>query len=247
MEKTILSADIRKETGKQSNRRLRNQGGVPAVAYKKGKETVSLTINSKELFHVLHTSAGENVIITLKVKDESKDAKAVKDRTVIIKEIQYHPIRGDVLHLDLNEISLTDKITVNVPIETKGEPEGAKADGGILDQPTKEVQLECLPTNIPEKIEVHVEEMMIGDSIRVKDLDVPADVKVLSDPELTVASVVPPQVEKTADELAEGEEVTEPEVIMEKKLEAEGEGAPAPAPEAEKQPKKEEKEEKKEG
>jgi len=230
MDKVILSAEIREEFGKEANKKLRNSNIVPAVAYKKGKETVSLKVDGKELFHILHTSAGENVIITLKVKDSAKD------RTVIIKDIQYDHIRGDVLHVDFHEISLTEKITVSVPIETKGEPEGVKVEGGVLDHPMKDVQVECLPTEIPEKIDIHVEELKINDSIKVSDLELPEGVKVLSDPEATVVSVMPPRAEEeeTEEEALEGES-QEPEVIREKKPE-EGEGqqeaAPAPEPEA---------------
>lgn len=235
MEKVILKAMIREEFGKQGSKRLRAQGDVPAVVYKKGKEALPVKVNDRELFHTLHTSAGENVIITLKIGSETKEASPSKDRTVIIKEIQYEPIKGDVLHLDFNEISLTEKITVNVQIELKGESEGVKAEGGILDNPTKELQVECLPTAIPEKIEVQVGGLRIGDSIKVKDLIVPDDVKVLTDPEVTVLSVMPPQVEKPAEEAVE-EEITEPEVIREKKLEKE---AASSEPEKAEKPKKE--------
>lgn len=220
MEKVILDAIIREELGKQASRRLRRLGSIPAVVYKKGKEVLPIKVDNMELFQVLHTSAGENVIITLKITEGTKESKSAKSKTVIIKEIQYEPIKGDILHLDFNEISLTEKIAVNVPIEIKGEPKGVKADGGILDHPVRELQVECLPINIPQRIEVHVEELKIGDSIRVKDLVVPAGIKVLTDPELTVLSVMPPHVEKPAEEVAE-EEIAEPEVIREKKPEEE--------------------------
>lgn len=219
MEKVTLSAAVREGLGKQVSKKLRREGSIPAVVYKKGKEALPLKVGSRELFHVLHTSAGENVIITLKIKDEAK-SRPIKDKTVIIKEIQYEPIKGEILHLDFNEISLTEKITVNVPVEVKGEPIGVKADGGVLDNPAKEIQVECLPTDIPERIEVRVEGLKIGDSIRVKELVVPAGVKVLTDPELTVLSVAPPHIEKPAEEKVE-EEITEPEVIREKKPEEE--------------------------
>ena len=240
MEKVILKADIREETGKEANNRLRNAGSVPAVVYKKGEKTQLLKVDASELFHILHTSAGENVIITLKIKD------AKKEKTVIIKESQHHPIKGNMVHIDFHEISLTEKIEVDIPIETKGEPAGVKNDGGILDQPLKELHIECLPTQIPEKIDVHVEELLIGDAIRVKDLTVPPEITVVNDPEQTVASVVPPKVEEEEPAEGEGEELLEPEVISEKKPEeeaAEGEGKEdkqAPAKE-EKKPKSEEK------
>ena len=236
MEKVTLKAEIREEFGKEAGSRTRKAGMVPAVVYKKASKALSLTVDARELFHVLHTTAGANVIIALNIV--SKD-KAKKDRTVIIKEIQYHPIRGDVLHLDFHEISLTDKITVNIAIETKGEPEGVKADGGTLDHPLKELSIECLPTEIPERIDVHVEPLMIGDTIRVKDLDIPDGITVLSDLEQTVCSVVPPKVEEEiTDEEAASEEAAEPEVIREKKQEEGQEPAEKPSSAAEKEDKK---------
>lgn len=242
MEKIILNADIREAIGKEANKKLRCQGSFPAIVYKKGKDALPLKADSRSFVHILRTSAGENAIITLKIKSESKESKPIRDKTVIIKEIQYEPIKGEILHVDFNEISLTERIIVKVPIEPKGEPEGVKADGGVLDHPLKELEVECLPAEIPEKIDIHVEALKIGDSIKVKELTIPANVQVLSDLEQTVVSVMPPRVEKSAEELAE-EETAEPEVIMEKKPEAE-EGAQAPA--APDKP-KEEKKEKKEG
>jgi len=239
MENVILNAVLRKELGKEAIKKLRSQGIIPGIVYKKGKESQTIKINGKELFKTLHTAAGGNVIITLKIAQE-KDSKAVKDKTVIVKETQYDPVKGDAIHIDFHEISLTEKITVDVPIEPKGEAAGVKSDGGILDQPLKELHIECLPTQIPQKIEVQVEALKIGDGIRVKELVIPEGVKVLNDPDLTVVSVVPPKVEKPPEEAAAAEEITEPEVIREKKP-VEGEEE---APEAEATPPKKEKKEK---
>ena len=225
MEKVVLNADIRAEKGKESNRKLRAEGIVPAVVYKKGDQTIPIKVDGKELFHILHTSAGENVIITLKIKGEAKGHKKEDEKTVIIKEIQHEPIKGEMLHVDFNQISLTETIEVKVPIELKGEAEGVKVEGGILDHVMRELEVECLPTDIPERIEVHVETLKIGDSVKVAELNVPSNVKVLSDAESTVISVMPPHVEKPAEELEEAAEVTEPEVIREKKP-AEEEQAP---------------------
>jgi len=220
MEKVTLKAVIREEFGKEASNRLRKTNCVPAVVYKKASKAIPLQVDAKELFHVLHTSAGGNVIITLEIDSVAKGQAKKKDKTVIVKEIQYDPIKGNVIHLDFQEISLTDRITVNIAIETKGEPEGVKADGGILDHPIKELHIECLPTEIPEKIDVHVEALKIGDSIRVKDLSIPAGIKVLNDKEQVVCSVVPPKMEEelTEEEQA-AQESAEPEVIREKKPE----------------------------
>ena len=230
MDKSVLNVDIREATGKEANKKLRVAGSVPGVLYQKGQKATSLKMDARELFHILHTSAGENVIITLKVKSSDSDKASGKDRTVIIKEIQYEPIKGDVLHIDFSEISLTDKIEVNIPIDVKGEPVGVKTDGGVLDNPLKELHVECLPTNIPEHIILHVEELKINDSFKVKDLDIPEGVTVLSDLEQTVVSVMPPRVEEEVSEEEAAEEAQEPEVIGEKKSD-DAEGA-EPAPKA---------------
>ena len=239
MEKVILNVDIRDAFGKEANKKLRSTGAIPAIVYKKGGESMPLIADAKELFRALHTSAGSNVIITLDIKADKKQGKVDKEKTVIIKEVQYDPIKDDILHVDFHEISLTEKIEVNISIETKGEPEGVKSDGGILDHPLKELHVECLPTNIPEQIYVHVDKLKIGDAIRVKDLDIPQGITVLSDPEQTVVSVVPPKAEE---ELVEGaaEGIDEPEVIREKKPEAEGDSGAEPVAEK-KQDKKEQK------
>lgn len=233
MEKVILKAEIREEFGKELNSKIRKSGAVSAVVYKKGAETLALQVDAKALFHALHTSAGGNAIITLEIDSKGKAKAAKQDKTVIVKEIQYHPIKNDILHLDFHEISLTDKINVDIAIETKGEPEGVRNDGGILDHPLKEINIECLPTDIPEKIDVLVESLKMGETIRVKDLIIPAGVTVLTDLEQTVCSVVHPKAEEEiTDEEAVSVEAAEPEVIREKKPEdgaevsEQSEGAP---------------------
>lgn len=229
MEKVSLEAEIRSEVGKGAVKKLRKCGFIPAVVYKAGDRAINLKVSSQALLKVLHTEAGENVIINLSLSDsrKSKDKKSALTRkrvsldnnvkTVIIKEIQYHPVRGNILHIDFNQISLTEKLTVDVPVETKGESQGVR-EGGILEHILWELKVECLPAKIPEKIEVDVTELKIGDFIYVKDLKIPRDIKVLSDPEAVVVSVKPPAVEKVEEGEIE-EEITEPEVITEKKKE----------------------------
>lgn len=214
MEKVILNAEIREETGKTKAKELRKKGMIPGVVYKGGKEPINLKINARDLFNVLRTSAGSNVLITLKIKDDKKKT----DRTCIIKELQQNPIKDDIIHVDLKQISLTEKIEVKIPIHPHGEPEGVVKDGGILEHTLWEVEVECLPTDIPEKIEVEVDSMKIGDTIYVKDLSIPPEVKILSDPELTVLSVASPAKEEVVEEVPV-EEVAEPEVIAKGKKE----------------------------
>jgi len=239
MEKVILKAELRKGTGKTVAKDLRNKKLIPANVYKGSKGAVSLQISGDDLMEVLHTKAGENVIITLQISGET----GAKDKTVLIKEIQREPIKDRILHVDFHEISLTEALKVNVPLVSHGEPVGVKVDGGMLEHVMWELQVECLPTSIPEKIEVDVSNLKIGESIFVKNIVVPKGVKVLNDPELIAMIVKPPKVEAPKEE-APLEASTEPELIRKKKEEVpeeEGaEGKKAEAPKAQ-EAKKEEK------
>ncbi|MDP3790081.1 MAG: 50S ribosomal protein L25, partial [Candidatus Omnitrophota bacterium] len=171
MEKIQLKAEVREEAGKKPTKKIRNEGFVPGVVYKEGKETVSLKINEKELAQLLKAKAGANVLIGLKI-----DGDKSKERTVLIKEVQRHPIKTQILHVDFQEISLTDKLTIDVPLVTKGEAEGVVKEEGVMEHVLWEVKVECLPTDIPGKIEVDVTALKIGDSILVKDIKAPAGV-----------------------------------------------------------------------
>ncbi|MCX5685944.1 MAG: 50S ribosomal protein L25 [Candidatus Omnitrophica bacterium] len=227
MEKVILKAEARSATGKKVAKDLRAKGLIPANVYKGGKGALSLQISLDGLQEVLHTKAGENVIITLKISGEGSP----KDKTVLIKEIQREPVKDTILHVDFNEISLTETLKVNVPLASRGEPVGVKVDEGVLEHVIRELQVECLPTAIPEKIEVDVSNLKIGDAIHVKDVKVPEGVKVLNDPELIAMIVKPPKVEAPKEDIAE-EMGEEPELIRKKKEEVpegeEAEGAVKP-------------------
>jgi large subunit ribosomal protein L25 len=232
MEKVILKVETREGSGKRSAKDLRNKKMIPAVVYKGGKDALKLQLVAADLAEVLHTKAGENVIVTLKI--DGGDSKA-KDKTVVIKEIQREPIKSQILHIDFNEISLTETLKVNVPLAAHGEPEGKK-EGGTLEHVMWELQVECLPADIPEKIEVDVSKLKIGDSIYVKNITVPAGVKVLTDPELIAMIVKPPKVEVPKEEIAAEAGSLEPELIRKKKEVEEGaeeakKEEPAKAPE----------------
>jgi len=234
MEKINLKAETREEKGKEAAKRLRRLGLIPAVVYK-GRDSLSIKISCKDFLEVIHTKAGENVIVNLQVEGAAlaKGKGHRRSRTAVIKEIQYHAIRQEILHIDFNEISLTEALVVKVPIAVKGEAQGIK-EGGVLEHVLWEIEVECLPTQIPENIPVDVSPLQIGDSILVKDLSVAAEVKVLSDPEATVITLAAPHVEKEEAEVPE-EEGAEPEVITEKKPKEEE----APAEEGEvKEPEK---------
>ncbi len=247
MEKMQLNAEIRETVGKKASKTTRSAGFIPAVVYKEGKETANLKINAKELFGILKTKAGANVLVSLKISGAKEKAK---ERVVLIKEIQHHPIKDQILHVDFQEISLTEKMTFDVPLMTKGEAEGVVKDGGVLERILWELKIECLPTAIPERIEVDVTALKIGDAVLVKDIVVPPDVKILNAPDQTAITVKMPHVEAPKEEAVL--EVTEPELIREKKEKEaeEGEEEAAPADKAKEEKKeakpKEEKKEKEE-
>jgi large subunit ribosomal protein L25 len=238
MEKVELHVNVREEFGKAAVGRLRREGLVPAVVYKHGEKPTAVKLLKKAFLKTLHTKAGENVIITLKIA-KTADASRTTSKTVLIKEIQENPVSDDIIHVDFNEISLTEKIKVKVPINDKGEPIGVKRDEGVLEHILWEAEVECLPTQIPEKLEVDVSSLEIGQDIFIKDIAVPEGVKILEDPESIVFSVKAPKIEEIpTPEEAAAAEAEEPEVIRERKPEAEEEAAEE-APEAKPKEKKE--------
>ncbi len=227
MEKVVLSAQIRDEKGKSLVKKVRREGLVPAVCYKDGKESFGIKVKVKELIQALHTKAGENVLISLQLEGDKKD----KERIVIIKEIQHEPINNEIIHVDFNEISLTKKLNVNVPIATHGEPKEIAKDGGVLEHIIWEVEVECLPLSIPDKIQVDVTTMKVGDAIHIKDLKAGEGVTILGDPDAVVLIAKMPDKEEAVEgEVAEGEQ--EPEVIAKGKKPEEGEEGEAEAPSA---------------
>lgn len=234
MEEIILEVEARDAIGRAKAKDLREGGFIPAVIYGQGQASAAIKISHSAFVKLVHQHRVENAILTLKLKDEKKS----KGKACIIKEIQYHPLHGDILHVDFNEISLTKAIKVNVPVAAQGEPAGVKQEGGSLEHILWEIEVECLPTEIPQNVEVDVSQMKIGDSIYVKDLKLPAGVKILNDPEAIVLTVSEPMKEEVAAAPVEGEEAKEPEVIKEKKE------VPAEEGEAAEEPKKEEKEKK---
>lgn len=236
MEKVILKASIREDLGKSASKHLRKEGKVPGVVYKGGKAGINVEVDKGDLWHALHTEAGENAIITMDISGGEKPIK----KTVILKEMQIHPISEEYLHIDFHEISLKEKLKVKVPITVKGEAVGVKEDEGLLSQLIWEVEVECLPTEIPEHIEVHVDELRIGDAIHIKDITPPEGVAFLDDAEQMIVTVNPPKMEEevVTEEAAAEEEAgeAEPEVIKKGKKEEEE----VPAEEAEAPPAEEE-------
>lgn len=212
-----LSGARREGVGKSVTRKLRQAGRIPAVYYGRGEDPVPLVVSLRELLDLIERAEGSNVIVDLKVEGE-----AGADKKALIREIQRDPVGGHILHLDLQRISLTERITVEVPVVLIGTPTGVKDGGGILEHLLREVEVECLPTDIPSRLEVDVSGLQIGDSLHVSDLR--ADrVTIKTEAGRAIAAVVPPTV---LEEVKPAEEAVaaEPELVKEKKGE-EAEGA----------------------
>jgi len=233
MPEIVVAASPRTETGKNVNRRLRTQGLIPGTLYGASKKPVAVSVSPKEITSILRSASGANTLFDLDL--------AGHKRKVILKEFQVEPVRGQLLHADFYELALDRALEVKVHVELQGTPVGVKVQGGILDFVTRELELECLPADIPERIVVDVSGLELGKHVRVSDLQLPAKVKMLTEPEIVVVHVVAPRAEEepvVAEVAAEAETAAEPEVIKKGKT-AEGEEAVADKPEkAEKKEKK---------
>jgi large subunit ribosomal protein L25 len=234
----LVEGQPRTERGKNETRRVRRGGRVPAVLYGAKKQTLAITVDPKQIARILTSETGHNTIFDLQVGEERTKA--------MIVDWQYEPIKGSLLHIDLKRIAMDERLKVSVPIMLKGEAAGVKQQGGILEQVLREVELECLPGDIPSHIDADVSELVFGKLMRVSDLPRSASLKFLTDPNQTVAHIisvkeeVAPTPEAVAAEAAAAP--AEPEVIKKGKQEAvEGEAEAAEA-----KPEKAEKAEKKE-
>jgi large subunit ribosomal protein L25 len=222
MPEIVVEARPRADFGKNVNRRLRAQGLIPGVVYGAKKEPVPVVVSPREIGTILRSASGENTLFDLEL-DGGR-------RKVILKEFQVEPIKGRLLHADFYEVALDQALEVTVHVELTGVPVGVKVEGGILDFVTRELQVECLPTDIPERILVDVSELGMGKHVRVSEIKAPERVTILTDPDVVIAHVVAPRAEEVAPAAeaaavpAEGAAAAEPEVIKKGKTVAEGEG-----------------------
>jgi large subunit ribosomal protein L25 len=217
--------------GKNEARRLRASGRVPAVVYGAKKNTVAVSVDPKVISRILASDSGHNTIFDLQVDGEKTKA--------MIVDWQFEPIRGSILHIDLKRIAMDEKMRVMVPIHLVGEAAGVKTQGGILDQVLREVEVECLPGDIPSHIDADVSELVFGTVLRVKNLPHGGKLKFITDEDQAVAHItsVKEEVAPTPEAVAEAAAAApaEPEVIKKGKQETAEEGAePAPAPPAKK-------------
>ena len=223
----VVEVERRTEMGKNASRRLRRAGRVPGVLYGGSGEPVPLTIDPRSLERILTSETGENTLFGLQVRPGG----AVKGK-VMIKDRQLDPVTDRIVHADLMLIAMDKAIRVQVAIHAVGIARGVKLQGGILDHPLREIEVECLPAEIPERIDVDISDLDMGKSYRVSDLKAPPGVKILTDAGMPVISVVAPTVEKVEAPPVEGavaaEAPTEPELIRKGKAETAEEESPAP-------------------
>jgi len=193
-----LKADARPDTGKGAARKIRAGGRVPAVVYGHGVETLHVSIDAKELFHLLHTDAGMNVLVDMRVNSDHFLAMP--------REVQRDHIRGQFIHVDFLRIKRDEKIGVEVPVHLVGESHGVK-EGGVIEHHLWDLHLECFPQDVPTSIDADISSLGINESLKVSDLHLPDSVTLLTSPDEVIVSVVPPQVLRVEEEVAEAEEV----------------------------------------
>jgi large subunit ribosomal protein L25 len=216
-----VKAEVRTARGKNEARRLRVRGFIPAVVYGAYKDAVSVGVSPKEISHILHSKSGHNTIFNL-------DIQGGENTPVMVVDSQRDPIKGHLLHADLKRIDLEKRIRVSVPVLTTGEAAGIKLQGGLLEIITREVEIECLPDDIPEHFVMDVSELMIGQSVRASGIPMTGSMRLTSAPESVVAHVVALRAEEVAPAaevapVAEATPGTEPEVIKKGKKEEEAE------------------------
>jgi large subunit ribosomal protein L25 len=209
-----IQAERREHTGKGAARKLRQAGQVPAVIYGSGRDAEALTVPKIDLDKYAGSLRGSTVV-----------SLAMGGQTVsaVVREIQRHPTRKTITHVDFYEIHAGEKISLDVPVTLTGAPDGVRNQGGVLEQFIRELEIEVLPKDIPDRIEVDVTDLRVHGSIHVRDLQVP-DARILTDPNRTVCTVVPPRVEEEPTvAVTEEEEGVEPELIRKRAEEEEGE------------------------
>ena len=214
----ILEAIARETFGKNEARRTRRAGKVPGVLYGgDGAKATPISVEPKALLKILHSESGANTLISLKLSGAA-------DTKVLVKEYQLDPVTHQVLHADFYRVAMDKLIQVTIPVVVKGEPKGVKQQGGILEFIRREIEVECLPADIPENVEVDVSELMLHQGIRVRDLTVDPKWTPKSDPDMMLVHVIMPKAEEVAAPAAEAAAAApvvpaEPEVIKKGKKE----------------------------
>jgi len=189
MEKPKLNSHPRTGAGKEGAKRLRASGEIPAILYGHKREPISLAVSQKDIWHILHTATSEHMILSLSIEGSSEGSVLT-----LVRDIQHHPVSGNVLHIDLQRISVDEKLHIGVPIELAGAAKGVKDEGGVLDHGIREITLNVKPMEIPEKVSIDISHLEIGDSVHVSDLiALYPDLEIIDDPNVTLAHVSAPK------------------------------------------------------
>ena len=213
MLKFEMEATVREKTGKGIARKLRAQGMIPAILYGPGSTPVPLAINAFDFQKLLTRAKGERIIFTLNLKKNGTS----EQRLALIKEFQFHPVNDSVQHIDFYEVSMDRELHVEVPVKLVGKAKGVEVEKGVLEIKRRTLEVACLPTNIPDEIEVDVSELGLGEAIHIGDIEPPEGVRIVDPPRLTIVTVVG----SGAMEAAEGEEEMEAEEVEEEVAETE--------------------------
>ncbi|MCX8159516.1 MAG: 50S ribosomal protein L25 [Candidatus Saccharicenans sp.] len=214
----VIKAEKRTDLGKNASGRLRRQGLVPAILYGESMDSQPLTLKKKDIIEILKSETGENTIFRVAYDSEEKD--------VMIKEVQIHPVTDELLHVDLIQISMDKPVRVSVPVELVGEPVGVKVEGGLVDFLLRELDIECLPREIPEAIRIDISHLHLHQSFKVMNLELPAGIKILHEPQaaiVVISSIAEEAAPATTEEVVEGAEMKEPEVIKKERKKEEEE------------------------
>lgn len=218
MKKDItITAEPRDARGKNEARRLRARGFAPAVVYGAGKDSIPVTVNPREINRILHSATGHNTIFEVQIG-------AVETARVMVVDWLNDPVKDNLLHVDLKRIDMTRRIAVKVPVHTHSEPRGVKEQGGLFEIVNREIEVECLPDDIPEAFNIDVKGLMLGENIRASEMPLTGSMKLLSAPELVICHVVAPRAVAVVEEaVVEGAApaAAEPEVIKKGKKEEE--------------------------
>jgi len=210
MEKLLVKADARSEVGKGVARSLRRNGMLPAVVYS-GGDSKPIKVHGKEMTRMIFAGTGDHALITIELHE---DGSKKSEHSVLVKDYQTDPVSDELLHVDFIEVSLKELVKVTVPIVIVKDPIGVKM-GGIIEHHVRDLEVECLPTQIPDKIELDASHIDIGHSLHVSDISVPEGIKIISDPTGVILNVSAPKVEEEVEEEV-AEEGVEPELVGEK-------------------------------
>jgi len=212
-----LKAQKRTAIGRNSIKKIKEQGFVPGTIYGSQAQPLNLQVDGRELSNVLAHASSEHVLVELEIADGAQST----NRLALIQEVQHHPLKRQLLHVDFHAVSATEKITSEVPIEAVGEALGVRTFGGLLEYSLRSLEVECFPQDLPDIIRVDVTNLNIGEALHVRDLQLPDGVEALTDGDLTAISVVASRVGE--EPVAAAEEPVAPEVITEKRVEAKSE------------------------